>query len=250
LKSLFTSYVEEHQKNWDELLPYVLFAYRTSQHECTKEAPFFLMFGRDARLPSDMIMDTPSNILITQNISSYRAELVTRLNEAFNATRQQLQKAHEHRRNTMMRKEETFLPGTPVRLFTPPRVKKGLSKKLIKPGRGPYRIVKQVSRVTYEIKDENGRKLKQLVHQQRLKRYDIHTREEDLNEPELSQDDTFDMDKEESEDETFQSKKKHKKKKKKKKKRKTKEEKQPVENNSRWSAATNWPAKTKAADQR
>jgi hypothetical protein len=65
------------------------------------------------------------------------------------------------------------------------------------------------------------------VHQQCLKRYDIHTREEDLNEPELSQDDTFDMDKEESEDETFQSKKKHKK-----KKRKTKEEKQPVENSN------------------
>lgn len=46
--------VNEQQDNWDEAIDDILFAYRTSVHATTKHTPFYLMFGRQARLPIQM----------------------------------------------------------------------------------------------------------------------------------------------------------------------------------------------------
>ena len=40
-------------RDWDVYLPYLLFAYRVSAQESTKESPFF---GRDARIPTDSVL--------------------------------------------------------------------------------------------------------------------------------------------------------------------------------------------------
>ena len=53
LTSMLAKTVEKSGANWDEKLLYVLFAYRVSVQESTKESPFFLMYGRDPRLPTD-----------------------------------------------------------------------------------------------------------------------------------------------------------------------------------------------------
>ena len=52
--------VNEHHKDWDMFIPYVLFAYRTSLQESTQETPFFLVYGRDARLPIDVALTEPT----------------------------------------------------------------------------------------------------------------------------------------------------------------------------------------------
>ena len=41
---------------WDERLPYVLFAYRASVQASTGEIPFFLLYGRDPQLPIELVM--------------------------------------------------------------------------------------------------------------------------------------------------------------------------------------------------
>lgn len=46
--------VNDKQDNWDELLPSILFSYRTSRHDSTRCTPFLLMYGREARLPIDV----------------------------------------------------------------------------------------------------------------------------------------------------------------------------------------------------
>ncbi|CAB4009128.1 retrotransposable element [Paramuricea clavata] len=46
--------VNEKQDNWDEAIDDILFAYRTSVQATTKHTPFYLMFGREARLPIQM----------------------------------------------------------------------------------------------------------------------------------------------------------------------------------------------------
>ena len=45
--------VAETGKDWDCHLSFVLLAYRMSVQESTKESPFYLLYGRDARLPSE-----------------------------------------------------------------------------------------------------------------------------------------------------------------------------------------------------
>ena len=54
-----------NHRDWDEKLPSVAFAYRTSVHESTGFTPFYLMYGREASLPADLVYgsvetDTPT----------------------------------------------------------------------------------------------------------------------------------------------------------------------------------------------
>jgi hypothetical protein len=59
--------VEEHlqkvvssiQKDWDAMLPLFLLAYRASTHDTTGFTPAGLLFGREIRLPSDLLFGTP-----------------------------------------------------------------------------------------------------------------------------------------------------------------------------------------------
>ena len=44
----------EREKDWDQYLDSILFAIRTSVQTTTKHTPFFLMHGREARLPLEV----------------------------------------------------------------------------------------------------------------------------------------------------------------------------------------------------
>ena len=45
---------ETNKDNWDLLIPYALWAYRTAPHATTGESPFFLIYGRDPVNPVDV----------------------------------------------------------------------------------------------------------------------------------------------------------------------------------------------------
>ena len=51
--------VEKKGKNWDRLLGPILLAYRTSPHSSSGETPFFLMYGRDCRIPTGLDIYVP-----------------------------------------------------------------------------------------------------------------------------------------------------------------------------------------------
>ena len=50
--ALFTA---ANQEDWDEHLPYLLMAYRASQHGSTAWSPALLMYGRELRSPVDLL---------------------------------------------------------------------------------------------------------------------------------------------------------------------------------------------------
>ena len=54
--------VSKHGRDWDERLPYVLLAYQVSVHQSTKESPFFLLYGRDPRLPTETALSQPTTL--------------------------------------------------------------------------------------------------------------------------------------------------------------------------------------------
>ena len=53
LRAMVAKYAVRYGSDWDVHLAHLLFAYRTKPHESTGESPFFLLYGRDAHLPSD-----------------------------------------------------------------------------------------------------------------------------------------------------------------------------------------------------
>ena len=65
-------------KDWDRHLPYVLFAYRASQQESTLESPFFLLYGRDSRLPTEIALSPTNNWRMQLDLKEYGVDLVSR----------------------------------------------------------------------------------------------------------------------------------------------------------------------------
>ena len=55
LKEMLRKTANEEGKDWDHLLPYVLFAYREVPQESTGYSPFELLYGRVVQEPLDVM---------------------------------------------------------------------------------------------------------------------------------------------------------------------------------------------------
>ena len=53
LKRLLRKLTQTHSTEWDECLPFVLWAYSGTIHSTTGFSPYHLLFGREMRLPLD-----------------------------------------------------------------------------------------------------------------------------------------------------------------------------------------------------
>lgn len=51
--------VEAGGADWDERLPYTLFAYRASLQESTRVSLLFALYGHDPQLPTDEMLSIP-----------------------------------------------------------------------------------------------------------------------------------------------------------------------------------------------
>ena len=57
LKSMLRRFSDEEGKEWDKMIPYILFAYREVPQATTGFSPFELLFGRDVRGPLDVLRE-------------------------------------------------------------------------------------------------------------------------------------------------------------------------------------------------
>ena len=58
LKSMLRKVAIQEGKDWDKMIPYVLFAYREVPQSSTGFSPFELLYGREVRGPLDVIKET------------------------------------------------------------------------------------------------------------------------------------------------------------------------------------------------
>lgn len=133
--------VEKSGRNWDERLPYVLFAYRASRQESTQESPFFLLYGRDPQLPTDSALDAPVE-RCHPDLRSYRQELVEGLSDAWEVARAQVKKAQQKEKRYYDRSGTLKNLKVGDRVFLQvPSLKKGTAYKFARQFQGPFRIL-------------------------------------------------------------------------------------------------------------
>ena len=65
LVRMLKTYVNDHQSDWDEYLPYVTMAYRSVEHETTGCSPNYLMLGRKVQTPLDIMYEMPAGVKST-----------------------------------------------------------------------------------------------------------------------------------------------------------------------------------------
>ena len=93
LQSLATS-VSDHPENWDEFVQKICMAYNTSVHPTTGFTPFFLTFGRQAKLPVDLLYGTLEPDPLPP--SQYAATLKTAMGEAYEKVRTKTTRQLKH----------------------------------------------------------------------------------------------------------------------------------------------------------
>lgn len=85
---------EIQKYDWDQCLPHLLFAYRSSVQESTRESPFYLLYGRDPRLPTETVLSKPMSPSVV-DAEDYRTELVTELSSSWALAREQIKLAQK-----------------------------------------------------------------------------------------------------------------------------------------------------------
>ena len=141
LVKMLSKTFERTGKDWDQKLPYVLFAYRTSVQESTQESPFLLLYGRDPYLPTENTLSVPV-ARCTLDVGSYQEKLVTSLGEAWEVAREQIKRAQErqHRNYNRHAQPAPLHVGDRV-FFHVPSAKRGNAHKFARPIRGLYCVI-------------------------------------------------------------------------------------------------------------
>ena len=151
LLNMLAKTTDKNQRNWSELLPYVMLAYRTSVHESTGYTPYFPFFGHEATLPIDLQFPPPSDATWT-TYHEYVAEIRLRLHTAYEHARQYPvgQQKRQHALYNAKIHGPTYTEGHSI-FFHNPSTPQGLSPKLHSFWRGPYKITQVISDMTYKI---------------------------------------------------------------------------------------------------
>ena len=164
LKAMLAKTVERCGPEWDEQLPYVLFAYRVSQQASTGESPFFLLYGRDPRLPvPDMLSPRKTQIVI--NLKAYGTDLYAKMSQACVGRAQKRQKMA----NDKDTREAPFKEGERVFLFKPAE-QTGEARKLARPFHWPYRLLEMQTNTAKIVRVDHPEKEPLLVSLSRLRR--------------------------------------------------------------------------------
>ncbi len=141
LISMIAKTAERHGRDWDQRLPYLLFAYRASVQESTKESPFFLLYGRDPRLPTETALSKPSTPYMV-DIKDYRTELVTNLSDSWSLAKENIKVAQckQKREYDKRAKVPQYEVGDRVMVHMPGEVR-GKAWKLARPFHRPFRVL-------------------------------------------------------------------------------------------------------------
>ena len=92
LKAMLTKLVTKKGRDWDVKLGPVLMAYRTTPQTSTGESPFYLLYGRDAKVPSALDFYVPRPPAVATE-SEYGRELFQELKRIREIARQYIKKA-------------------------------------------------------------------------------------------------------------------------------------------------------------
>ena len=129
--------VERSGVDWDQHLPFTLFAYRNPH-----ESPFFLQRGHDPRLPSVLDFEPPAR-RVEQPLDSHKEELSSSLFGEWDLAREHVEKAQKAQKRAYdrrFRKVEEFRVGDWVFVHMP-KDKACKAYKFARPFHGPYRVV-------------------------------------------------------------------------------------------------------------
>lgn len=169
LKAMIRKYCHEEGQDWDDGLPFLLFAIRESPQESLGCSPFELVFGRRVRGPLRLVKDSLiSHQAPLVSVTTYLEQLRNNLERIRNFARDNLRNSQDKMKSIydVKTKVRQFGVGDQVLAYLP-IPGSPLSAKY----HGPYTIKTKVSDCNYILHTPDRRKATQLVHINLLKSF-------------------------------------------------------------------------------
>lgn len=160
LGNMLRSYSSNNLAEWDERLPEIMSAYRTSVHDTTGQTPHMMLLGYEATTPVELAAGLPRK-------ESQLGSRLRELNELRNQVKDKVEASRSADRRKRTVRFSQYAPGDLVMLSNLNR-KVGVSPKLSDKWIGPFEVIQLKSEVTYRVKEVNGRR-SMVVHHDRLR---------------------------------------------------------------------------------
>jgi hypothetical protein len=169
MAAMLKSFIKDfNYPSWDSILPYIMAAYRRTEHQSTGCTPNLMMLGRETSIPLDLIIgappgETPCPIEWVQKVKEAQRT-------AHEFARVQLKKsaASQKRYYDRGRRETQFKEGDPVMYWYKPLARGALSR----PWTGPV-LVRRTWKGSHVFEIQGGIRHKpKIVHGDHLKLYE------------------------------------------------------------------------------
>ena len=169
LKSMLRKLTSRSQKDWDDILPYLLFAYREVPQESTGFAPFELLYGHRVRGPLDVLKEAWSEEEMEKTtVASHVIMMRKRLQEMMEIVKTNLSKTQKRQK---LHYDEKVKPQTLQPVDKVLALVHGRQNKLQLGWVGPYKVTRQVTPVDYEIETPGRREEKRTYNINLLKKW-------------------------------------------------------------------------------
>ncbi len=159
----------DDRRDWDKMLPYVLFGIREVPQASTGFTPFELLFGRQPRGLLDVAREAwDHQPAAHRSTLEHVREMRERIDRVMPLVREHLTKAQQAQQRHYDRAAQPreFQPGDHVMVLVPTTACKFLAT-----WQGPYTVTEKLGPVTYRVRQPGRRKEDQLYHINLLKRW-------------------------------------------------------------------------------
>ncbi|XP_064399260.1 uncharacterized protein LOC135345747 [Halichondria panicea] len=173
LKRMLRKATKDEGKDWDKVIPYLLFAYREVPQSSTGFSPFELLYGRSVRGPLDIVREAwQTDKCDSVSIISYIMKMRDRLERATQVVKVNLDIAKQIQKTwyDQNSRQREFHQGDQVLVLLPTS-----SNKLLAQWQGPYEVVKPIGKVDYLIHMYDRRKKRRIFHVNMLKQWYVPT---------------------------------------------------------------------------
>uniref|UniRef100_A0A8C5PSV7 Integrase catalytic domain-containing protein n=1 Tax=Leptobrachium leishanense TaxID=445787 RepID=A0A8C5PSV7_9ANUR len=167
LKSMLKKVVDKDGKNWDFLLPYLMFAIREVPQASTGYSPFELLYSRHPRGLLDIAKETwEGETTPYKSVIEHISMMQDRIAAVMPLVQEHMEQAQEAQKRVYNRgaKVRSFNPGDRVLVLVPTVESKFLAK-----WQGPYEIIEKIGDVNYKVHQPGRRKPEQIYHINLLK---------------------------------------------------------------------------------
>ena len=163
LNSLMRVFIERNDTHWSRYLPSFIMAYNTKVNAATQVTPQMAMFGREMRLPIDLVLPPPDE----RSLNEHVAALLQRTKKMYKWIQQQGEATIRRNASGYVGLKFTFKVGDHV-LYLSPRKVNNKPVKITDGWLGPYRVTKRISEVLYAIQPVDYEGPEIIVHAARL----------------------------------------------------------------------------------